>query len=99
MDSLQPRYVSSSPRLTNDNISLCTIYQSLLAVLKHRTVEKTVEKCELSIVDGDVNHGDSSDEERDTLESQLIVRLHCKHGKSRCCFQAYLGIRIQMLAP
>ena len=81
MVSLQPRYVLSPPRLTNNKILLCIIYQSLLAVLKHRTVEKSVEKCELSIVDGDVNQGDSSDEERDTLESQLIVRLHCKHGK------------------
>ncbi len=50
--------------------------KSLLSILKHRTVEKTVEKCELSIVEG----GNMDDETQDGLESRLIICLHCKHG-------------------
>ncbi|KAI0319386.1 Rad9-domain-containing protein [Amylostereum chailletii] len=51
--------------------------KSLLAILKHRATEKTVEKCELSIVEGAT---DDDDDEQDSLESKLVVRLHCKHG-------------------
>ncbi|KAI0792161.1 Rad9-domain-containing protein [Abortiporus biennis] len=64
--------------------------KSFLAILKHRTVEKTVTKCDLSIVHPDSNNhnrrrrrGESDsdeDEEYDSLESKLIVKLHCKHG-------------------
>ncbi|KAG7446334.1 uncharacterized protein BT62DRAFT_968065 [Guyanagaster necrorhizus] len=50
--------------------------KSLLSILKHRTVEKTVEKCELSIVEG----GNMDDETQDGLETRLIVCLHCRHG-------------------
>ena len=60
--------------------------QSLLTILKHKTVEKSVDKCELSIVDGVPDEANLDDEEanrdRDTLESKLIVRLYCKHGDS-----------------
>ncbi|KAJ7132795.1 Rad9-domain-containing protein [Mycena crocata] len=51
--------------------------KSLLSILRHKTVEKSVERCELSIVEGTNNR---SDEDQDGLESKLIVRLHCKHG-------------------
>ena len=58
-----------------------------MTILKHRTVEKSVDRCELSIVDGspdEANPDDDEDDEanrdRDTLESKLIVRLYCKHG-------------------
>ncbi|KAH9919950.1 Rad9-domain-containing protein [Amylocystis lapponica] len=55
--------------------------KALLSILKHKTVEKTVEKCELSIADGDAATQDAGDDEdRDMLESRLTVRLHCKHG-------------------
>lgn len=54
--------------------------QSLLSILKHRTVEKTVDRCELSIVEGASDQNEEPDEERDAFESKLIVRLHCKHG-------------------
>ena len=50
--------------------------QSLSSILKHRTVEKSVERCELTIIEGNEQEGEDSD----TLESKLIVRLHCKHG-------------------
>lgn len=57
------------------------IMKALLSILKHRTVEKTVHKCELSIVDGEPpNTGTAADEDHDSLESKLIIRLHCKHG-------------------
>ncbi|KAJ7593908.1 Rad9-domain-containing protein [Mycena floridula] len=54
--------------------------KSLLSILKHRTVEKSVERCELSIVESDASAEDMLDEDKDGLESKLIVRLHCKHG-------------------
>ncbi|KAF9051091.1 hypothetical protein BDZ89DRAFT_524459 [Hymenopellis radicata] len=52
------------------------LVKSLLSILRHRAVDKTVEKCELSIVDG----GSGEDDEQDSLESKLVVVLHCKHG-------------------
>ncbi|KIJ18756.1 hypothetical protein PAXINDRAFT_161563 [Paxillus involutus ATCC 200175] len=52
--------------------------KTLLSILKHRTIEKTVERCELLIVEGGAC--DEPEEDEDTLESRLIVRLHCKHG-------------------
>lgn len=57
----------------------------MLSILRHRGVESAVERCELSIVDGppegEGGEGSSDgEEERDTLESILVVRLHCRHG-------------------
>lgn len=61
--------------------------QPLLAILKHNTLEKTLERLDLIIVDGVSNH---EDEDLDGLEGKLIVRLHCKHGEvtisSLSCF-------------
>ncbi|KAG9316562.1 Rad9-domain-containing protein [Chiua virens] len=54
------------------------LVKTLLSIFKHRTLEKTVERCELVITDG--LSSDQSQEDEDTLESRLIVRLHCKHG-------------------
>lgn len=57
--------------------------QSLLSILKHRTVEKTVDRCEMSVVEGrDATEEETSEENRDDLETRLIIRLHCKHGAS-----------------
>ncbi|OCH96237.1 hypothetical protein OBBRIDRAFT_765738 [Obba rivulosa] len=70
--------------------------KSLLTILRHRGVEKTVDKCELSLHDGGIAGQD--DEESDTLESRLTVRLHCKHGvikTHRLLLQAPTGL----LAP
>ncbi|KZT65042.1 hypothetical protein DAEQUDRAFT_731898 [Daedalea quercina L-15889] len=53
--------------------------KNLLSILKHKTVEKTVDKCELIITDGDAP-AQGDEDERDSLESRLTVRLHCKHG-------------------
>lgn len=67
--------------------------------MKHRTVEKAVERCELSIVEGVQPENDqSTDEDRDSLESKLIVRMHCKHGiynlwtSRRLVFEAFAGV-------
>lgn len=46
-------------------------------MLKRGAGDKAVEKCELSIVDTEA--GDTQEEE-DSLESKLVVRMHCKHG-------------------
>ncbi|KAF5389375.1 hypothetical protein D9757_004265 [Collybiopsis confluens] len=55
--------------------------KSLLSILKHKTIESTLERCEISTVEADSTHNaDADDEKRDGLESKLIVRLHCKHG-------------------
>ncbi|KAF9649182.1 hypothetical protein BDM02DRAFT_3260512 [Thelephora ganbajun] len=51
--------------------------KSLLAVLKRGAGDKTVEKCELSIVDPEAGE---TEEEEDSLESKFVVRMHCKHG-------------------
>ncbi|KZP11588.1 hypothetical protein FIBSPDRAFT_756538, partial [Athelia psychrophila] len=57
---------------------------SLLSILRHCTFEKSVERCELSILDGpsSVEDGEEGgvDDTRDSLESLLIIRLHFKHG-------------------
>ena len=52
--------------------------QPLLAILKHKALEKTLERLDLIVVDGVFNH---EDEDVDSLEGKLIVRLHCKHGE------------------
>ncbi|KAJ3552577.1 hypothetical protein NM688_g4080 [Phlebia brevispora] len=66
--------------------------KNLLSILKHRTVEKSVDRCELSLVDGAARTQDenqntntpSTSTDQDSLESKLIVRLHCKHGDFTC---------------
>ena len=52
--------------------------QPLLAILKHKGLEKTLERLDLVVVDGVFSH---EDEDVDSLEGKLIVRLHCKHGE------------------
>jgi cell cycle checkpoint control protein RAD9A len=54
------------------------LLQPLLAILKHKALEKTLERLDLIVVDGVFNH---EDEDFDGLEGKLIVRLHCKHGE------------------
>ncbi|KZT10137.1 uncharacterized protein LAESUDRAFT_722303 [Laetiporus sulphureus 93-53] len=73
------------------------IAKNLLYILKHRTVEKSVDKCELSITDGDRDAGGPDDE--DTLESRLTVRLHCKHGVVKTHRLLLLTPTTPLLAP
>ncbi|KAF8871256.1 Rad9-domain-containing protein [Gymnopilus junonius] len=63
------------------NVTGQLLTKSFLSILKHRTVEKSVERCELSIVEGNGNIEESlGDDEQESLESKLTIRFHCKHG-------------------
>ncbi|PIL25203.1 hypothetical protein GSI_13092 [Ganoderma sinense ZZ0214-1] len=63
------------------NVSGQIVTKRLLSILKHKTNEKACEKCEFVITDGPSQTISlDDDEERDSLESRLTVRLHCKHG-------------------
>ena len=64
-------------------VRVLTRIQHLLSILKHKNNEKACEKCEFVITDGpsQTTSLEDDDEERDTLESRLTVRLHCKHGE------------------
>ncbi|KAI0306022.1 Rad9/Ddc1, partial [Multifurca ochricompacta] len=54
--------------------------QPLLAILKHKNLEKALERLDLVIIDGITTHSDHEQGDHDSLESKLIIRLHCKHG-------------------
>ncbi|KAI9064018.1 hypothetical protein FKP32DRAFT_1591428 [Trametes sanguinea] len=58
------------------------VIKPLLQILKHKTIEKSCEKCEFVISDGASQAPRLEDEgdDQDTLESRLTIRLHCKHG-------------------
>ncbi|KAL0956314.1 hypothetical protein HGRIS_002467 [Hohenbuehelia grisea] len=63
------------------NVTGQLLTKPLLSILKHRTVDKSVDKCELTITEGRAASDDEPmDDDLDGLESKLIVRLHCKHG-------------------
>ncbi|KAK7035492.1 hypothetical protein VNI00_011785 [Paramarasmius palmivorus] len=51
--------------------------KGLLSILKHHSGDSSVERCEMSIVGA---HESEKDEDEDSLESRLVIRLHCKHG-------------------
>ncbi|EKM50030.1 uncharacterized protein PHACADRAFT_264515 [Phanerochaete carnosa HHB-10118-sp] len=55
------------------------LVKSLLSILKPATAAKSVERCELTFVEGGAAQQLDA-EEGDSLESRLIVRLYCKHG-------------------
>ncbi|KAL1744775.1 Rad9/Ddc1, partial [Schizophyllum fasciatum] len=71
--------------------------RSMLSILKHRTVEKTVERCEFSIVDGDQQ--EDAGEDHDALESKLIIKLHCKHAGIVKTHRILMLTPTSMLAP
>ncbi|KIP03421.1 hypothetical protein PHLGIDRAFT_497258, partial [Phlebiopsis gigantea 11061_1 CR5-6] len=56
------------------------LVKSLISILKHRTVEKSVDRCELSVTEGRDGAQGGDIDDQDSLESKLTVRLHCKHG-------------------
>ncbi|KAF7315398.1 hypothetical protein MIND_00054500 [Mycena indigotica] len=65
--------------------------KSLLSILRQRTTEKSVERCELSIVEGTAGSDARVDDDRDGLESRLIVRLHCKHGELATAVKTFIA--------
>lgn len=70
-------------------------------MLKHRNTEKSAEKCELTIIEGAQQPDDELRDNEDSLESRLLVRLHCRHGKqlltylhpaSLCSRNTFVGV-------
>jgi cell cycle checkpoint control protein RAD9A len=61
-------------------------------------VEKTVDRCELSIVEGDAGtqRADDDEENQDSLESKLIIQLYCKHGMWSYSFYHLVERRIEL---
>ena len=70
--------------------------KSLLSVLRNRTVDKTVNRCELSIIEGGAESEDNEDQ--DSLESKLIVRLHCEHGNGLSPYLSTFDLSFQLVA-
>ncbi|KAF9241540.1 Rad9-domain-containing protein [Melanogaster broomeanus] len=70
--------IGSSTGNADEDVKGQLLVKTLLSILKHRTIEKSVERCELLIIEGAAR--EEPEEDEDTLESRLIVRLHCKHG-------------------
>lgn len=71
---------SNSPNVTGQLLT-----KALLSILKHRAIDKTVEWCDMSIIEADEEDnlipGSYSQNGDDVgLDSKLILRLHCKHG-------------------
>lgn len=57
-----------------------------------------MERCELSIVEGKPTvEGEEVDEDEDSLESKLIVKLHCKHGQFAISTYLIYSTYIQVL--
>lgn len=50
--------------------------KALIAVLRPRASDKAVERCELHLLEG----SEDDDDDQDSLESKLVIKLHCKHG-------------------
>ncbi|CUA70105.1 hypothetical protein RSOLAG22IIIB_00451 [Rhizoctonia solani] len=74
--------------------------KTLLSILRHKTVEKSLEKCEVSVVEG-VEGGNTGDEEQpedQSAESKLVIRLHCKYGIVKT-HKLYLNQLPVVLAP
>lgn len=78
-DHQEGRNDQTSDNAENFTLTGQLLTKSLLSILRHRTIEKAVERCELSIVEGEAGN-ELGNEGQDGLESRLIVRLHCKHG-------------------
>ena len=60
------------------------VHQALIAVIRPRATDKAVERCEFQFVTGE-DEPRADDQEQDTLEARLIIKLHCKHGGTLSC--------------
>lgn len=52
-------------------------------MLRHKSVEKSLDKCEFNVVEG-VEGGAAEGEEKpeeQSAESRLVLRMHCKFGE------------------
>ncbi|CAE6436716.1 unnamed protein product [Rhizoctonia solani] len=74
--------------------------KTLLSILRHKTVEKSLEKCELNIVEA-VEGSTAEDQdqlEEQSVESKLVIRFHCKFGVVKT-HKLYLNQPPVILAP
>ncbi|CAE6427862.1 unnamed protein product [Rhizoctonia solani] len=76
------------------------LVKTLLSILRHKTVEKSLEKCEMSIVEGveGGTEGGEDQTEDQSAESKLLIRLHCKYGVVKT-HKLYLNQPPVILAP
>ncbi|KAG8729766.1 hypothetical protein FRC12_020743, partial [Ceratobasidium sp. 428] len=76
------------------------LVKTLLSILRHKSVEKSLDKCELSIVEGvegSAAEGEERPEDQST-ESRLVIRMHCKFGVIKT-HKLYLNQPPVILAP
>ncbi|KAG9125605.1 hypothetical protein FRC07_006924 [Ceratobasidium sp. 392] len=76
------------------------LVKTLLSILRHKSLEKSLDKCELSIVEG-VEGGVAEGDERpgdQSTESRLVIRMHCKFGVIKT-HKLYLNQPPVILAP
>ncbi|KAJ1308752.1 hypothetical protein OPQ81_004443 [Rhizoctonia solani] len=74
--------------------------KTLLSILRHKTVEKSLEKCEMSVVEGVEGGVVNANEqvEDQSAESKLVIRFHCKFGVVKT-HKLYLNQPPVILAP
>ncbi|CCO26391.1 hypothetical protein BN14_00414 [Rhizoctonia solani AG-1 IB] len=92
--------IDTPPELGEPTVRGQLLVKTLLSILRHKTVEKSLEKCELSIVEG-VEGGATEDEDQSddrSVESKLVIRLHCKFGVIKT-HKLYLNQPPVILAP
>ncbi|KAB5595456.1 Rad9 protein [Ceratobasidium theobromae] len=76
------------------------LVKTLLSVLRHKSVEKSLDKCEFNVVEG-VGGGAAEGEEKpeeQSAESRLVLRMHCKFGVIKT-HKLYLNQPPVILAP
>lgn len=56
------------------------LVKTLLGILKHRALDKTVDRCELNIIQG---CEDDDSEETDQISARLVIKMFCKHGVTK----------------
>ncbi|ESK96675.1 cell cycle checkpoint control protein rad9a [Moniliophthora roreri MCA 2997] len=74
------KYRLGNNRVNNEGVETVTgqlMAKALLSILRHHSGDSSLERCEISIVDAEETE---EAEDEDSLESRLVVRLHCKHG-------------------
>lgn len=76
------------------------LIKTLLSILRHKTVEKSLDKCELSVVEGVEGGAPEGEEgpEDQSAESKLVIRMHCKFGVVKT-HKLYLNQPPVILAP
>ncbi|KAG8746836.1 hypothetical protein FRC10_003358 [Ceratobasidium sp. 414] len=76
------------------------LVKTLLSILRHKSVEKSLDKCELSVVEGVEGGAEEGEDESgdQSVESRLVIRMHCKFGVIKT-HKLYLNQPPVILAP